>query len=177
MEGDAGVIGRWGGLQSNDFPRAHTRILGGANALVRIVDGGKPSIYINGGADVLVRRRRPGRIFDRDRRLILRGKSGTGASRADQGVRPTACAKPSLPKTKLSGIGLDCQAEAMLACPKGCNPAPPVAELAGNSKRLRRVLRHRPAEGGYSAGESVTAAPTSTRPLLSPFSAGASGWM
>jgi len=31
----------------------------------------------------------PGRLFDGGKRLILLGKSGTRASRADQGVRPT----------------------------------------------------------------------------------------
>jgi hypothetical protein len=43
----------------------------------------------SGGADPQVRGRPPGRLFDGGKRLILLGKSGTRASRADQGVRPT----------------------------------------------------------------------------------------
>src|ERR1039458_2489686 len=48
----------------------------------------RPSASL-GGADALVRSRPPGRLLNDRRCLILRGKSGTRASRADQGVRPT----------------------------------------------------------------------------------------
>jgi hypothetical protein len=41
------------------------------------------------GADALVRSRPPGRLLFSARAFILREKSGTRASRADQGVRPT----------------------------------------------------------------------------------------
>ena len=50
-------------------------------------------ICINSGADALVPAQRaprpPGRPVELWKDLILREKSGTGASRADQGVRPT----------------------------------------------------------------------------------------
>jgi probable rRNA maturation factor len=46
-------------------------------------------IGINGGADPLVRSRPPGRLVASRKRLGPGEKSGTRASRADQGVRPT----------------------------------------------------------------------------------------
>jgi hypothetical protein len=54
----------------------------------------------NCGADPLVRSRPPGRLADGCRRLSPHEKSGTRASRADQGVRPTTYAEPSFAKTK-----------------------------------------------------------------------------
>src|ERR1017187_5761054 len=45
-------------------------------------------ICINSGADALVRGRPPGRPVELWKDLILREKCGTGASRADRGVRP-----------------------------------------------------------------------------------------
>ena len=68
----------------------------------------RPSASL-GGADALGgalwARRPPGRLLDDRRCLILRGKSGTRASRADQGVRPTINAESHLPG-KVSDIGL-----------------------------------------------------------------------
>ena len=62
-----------------------------------------------GGADALGgalwARRPPGRLLDDRRCLILRGKSGTRASRADQGVRPTINTESHL-SGKVSDIGL-----------------------------------------------------------------------
>src|ERR1017187_6197053 len=48
---------------------------------------------MNSGADALVRGRPPGRPAGFWKGLILREKSGTRASRADQGVRPTITAR------------------------------------------------------------------------------------
>jgi len=47
----------------------------------------------------------PGRLLNDRRCLILRGKSGTRASRADQGVRPTINAESHL-SGNVSDIGL-----------------------------------------------------------------------
>ena len=59
-----------------------------------------PPTCINGGADARVRTRPPGRLVDGGKRLILREKSGTRASRADQGVRPPIMPNPQLCETK-----------------------------------------------------------------------------
>src|ERR1017187_6130091 len=55
-----------------------------------------PPTCINGGADARVRTRPPGPLVDGGKRLILREKSGTRASRADQGVRPPIMPNPQL---------------------------------------------------------------------------------
>ena len=57
------------------------------------------------GADALVRSRPPSRLPFSARDLILREKSGTRASRADQGVRPTINAKSQL-SANVSDIGM-----------------------------------------------------------------------
>jgi len=57
-----------------------------------------------GGADPPVRCRPPGRLVEGGTRLILQEKSGSGGTRADQGVRPTTSAGFAGPG-KLSGIG------------------------------------------------------------------------
>jgi hypothetical protein len=64
----------------------------------------RPSASL-GGADALVRSRPPGRLLNDRRCLILRGKSGMRASRADQGVRPTINAESHL-SGKVSDIGM-----------------------------------------------------------------------
>ena len=58
-----------------------------------------------GGADALVRSRPPGRLLFSARAFILREKSGTKASRADQGVRPTINAE-SHHSGNVSDIGM-----------------------------------------------------------------------
>jgi hypothetical protein len=65
-----------------------------------------PDVCINRGADPPVRSRPPGRLVEGRSNLILREKSGTRASRADQGVRPTNYAECASAQ-KLCGIGLD----------------------------------------------------------------------
>ena len=60
----------------------------------------RPHTCIIGGADPLVRCRPPGRPFDVGKHLILRRKSGTRASRADQGSAPPLTPSPSFAKTK-----------------------------------------------------------------------------
>jgi hypothetical protein len=68
------------------FPRAHTCIIGGADPLVRCRPPGSP--------------KRECRPFDFGMHLILRRKSGTRASRADQGSAPPLTPSPSFAKTK-----------------------------------------------------------------------------
>ena len=72
-----------------------------------------PTIGADGGADALVRSRPPGRLADRGKYLIPRRKSGTRASRADQGVRPTTYAEPSFAKTKWHWAAVGLQAECL----------------------------------------------------------------
>ena len=67
----------------------------------------------NCGADPLVRSRPPGRLADGCRRLSPQAKSGTRASRADQGVRPTTYAEPSFAKTKWHWAAVGLQAECL----------------------------------------------------------------
>ena len=88
LNGPLGLCGQWGRLQLNATYFAYGR-----------------RTCIISGADALVRCRPPGRLFDGGKRLIPLGKSGTRASRADQGVRPTINAEFHL-FGKVSDIGL-----------------------------------------------------------------------
>src|ERR1700690_3924095 len=49
----------------------------------------RPHTCIHCGADALVRSRPTGRLFELGKHLILRTKSGSRGTRADQGVCPT----------------------------------------------------------------------------------------
>ena len=116
----------------------------------------RPSAAL-GGADALWARRPPGRLLEDRRCLILRGKSGTRASRADQGVRPTINAASHL-SGKVSDIGLKpapLQARTVFLvgrtsglmrrsrpsgwCSRGTACAPPA--IAGTRSRPRRLPR------------------------------------
>ena len=103
------------------------------------------------GRTPLVRSRPPGRLFQAFRQLILREKSGTGASRADQGVRPTINAGVSLLEN-YAALGQECL--------RHCTPSP---DLAGDEAQQTIVkffqgkarlprgsgrLRHRRMPGG-----------------------------
>ena len=77
--------------------------VGQASACATYFAYGRRTCIIS-GADALVRGRPPGRLFDGGKRLIPLGKSGTRASRADQGVRPTINAEFHL-FGKVSEIG------------------------------------------------------------------------
>jgi hypothetical protein len=110
------------------------------------------------GADALVRSRPPGRLLFSARAFILREKSGTRASRADQGVRPTINAE-SQHSGNVSDIGYAwCSTDRMKSAgiPPGCGSSsiPTRQSLLAASARFSP---HPPSPGNQRAalGEFV----------------------
>ena len=90
-EGHDGGVGRL----PLELDRERRRGMGGPGEPRRRRAGGQEFAALHGGADPLVRSRPPGRLLSGSKYLLIpSAKSGTRASRADQGVRPT-CARES----------------------------------------------------------------------------------